>query len=316
MKEKLITILQKYSQEEWNTFIRAILFKQKTDININFLGQDLVTKIMNLYRIVNEKDKLLLKYLFDSCGYNLRTITKIETNSEQIYILIYLVYSTVPFEIKTDINKIIRLGTLKDMSFFDDDLEHMLLKAYIQMEDSKNPILKDIFINKERRGYEIYLRLNYFSHISDNISFNDDIKYLLESANSFTNIDVNVLFNSLIDIYPLQKNIVSLVYLLHERKIEINNNSILIEAFEKAIYNWKRETSNTQIISLILHIEDYINKNDINYKNNTSIMFENIHKFNSDIANKVNKYYQDSNYNTRVYTSDEELFNDIIATAV
>ncbi|MEA5258228.1 hypothetical protein VB264_10595 [Arcicella aquatica] len=313
MREELIKQLEILSQDEWNKFIKQISFNKEVEPNTEFLGDDLPSILLNLYRTINKLNKSILQSYNNAIIYNLKTIDKINSNSQIIYTYLYFVHETKPFEHKKTLTSVLYEDKLKKMFYGSSNLEELLLKSLILLEDSNNPILLEKISNLKLNDYYIYLRILYFSQINlINLSL-ADFEFILTGKKILSEYEGFIYYNANIDIIPNKITLTDFTKHLHKNCINISNNINLKNALNKVIDFWKNKLfSNSPLIDmLILHLEDYFNKKESN-ANLYPKLIDIIYEYDTQLGLTISNYYNDQKYNSRESINRDEFFKNIL----
>ena len=312
MKEQVITKLSEYSQEEFNIFIKKLSFNEKLNFPIIIFGDNFAEIIFGIYRSILKFNRSLISNYFNACIYNLRCIDKVNYNSEIIYTYIYFIHEVRPFDFKRDIFKILQDNELKYLTYGSDNLEEMLLKALIQMEDKNDPILLERIVSSRNKGYYLYLYIYYFAYLGDKKNAFRRIGTILSSIKKLEVESYNFFYHSILDTVPEYLSIRELIKYLIFNNIIIFNNSILINTLNEVLKVFKKRYLDNNLYLYVLFLEDFFNRNMRN-----ALMYPNyldrLEILDFDIFSLVCEYYSTEKiYNSGVSLNYKEIANQVL----
>lgn len=312
MNAKISEKLQQYTQEDWNYLIRGVLFENE---NYNWLfsvGDSPGVILMNIYRSLNAVKGENLLIFFNSCLYNLKVIPKIISNAKQLYTLIYILHETRPVEQRNKIFQVVSGNELANIEYQGYNLEQLLAKTFIQMENQETCLLGEWIYSKPLSGYYLYLRVLYFSQVLDYANALRDICVILKGEVIISEKDTFILFNTLRDIFPRRISFKTFLIYLHTNTIEISEESRLNETLNKALYFWQNSIGDNEFYQiLITHLDDYFNKTCIMTIVKTSYL-ENLINYDAELCNYISRYYRDYGYNNKPFVTAQDLLQSTI----
>ncbi|WP_422081461.1 hypothetical protein [Ulvibacterium sp.] len=301
MKKDTIITLSKYSQERWNQYLMEMSIEATIEPSYEIFGDNFAQRIMSIYRSVLTYKKSLLNVFFAACVNNLRIIDKISENSEIIYTYLYLVHETRPLSQKSALINILRDNDLEKMQYGSDNLEELLLKSLINMEDSKNPVLREkIWRMRGQSDYRLYLYVFYFSYMGDNDIALQELKesFLNLGSQVFHDESYTILVELLVDIIPDYITFTDFLEYFIGGKISLGDyNDKLRYCFNEVVQFYKDNAMGS--LDLIYFIEDYFNQNERNSNLHPGLL-ENLLEFDGKrFSSLINNYYGKRTFNTK-----------------
>lgn len=265
MTENLIKVLNSLNSDQWNDFIFKMSYNIPTNPVSDFLGEYFSNKLMKLYRAIIRHAPHLLEKYFQSCLINLRTIPKIDKNSEIIYNYLYIIHELKPIHFRHDLLSILKDRELSDLEYGSDNLEDMLMKSIVNLEDRGNNEL-NMFLNSMPSifGYKLYLKTISNAYLGNEELTLQSISDILTKEIDFVEDFVEDHANAIIDVVPRYVSYKSLIrYLLKFDIKPMNNRATNLTI--KEILNFWGELEKTMVDSLYLKfLSDILKSNEQN----------------------------------------------------
>lgn len=311
MKKEAIKKLRAKSQSEWNEYIWNLSVNIDTDPDSNIYGDNFIQRIINLHTDILAIDKKLLDPFHSAVIYNLSTIPKSPDNALTLYSLLYLIHETRPIKHFGLLFQVLKDRELESIEYGADNLQHLLVKSMIPMDDRSNPKLKDWFhFATEIKGYNIYLLIYYFSFIGNINLALGHISRFLTAEKSFSE-ETYVSFKMvLIDIIPEYITIKDLLMHFVDNRITISSNPVLTLYLKEIIEEVKNNLYDTGK-QYLLFLEDYFKKSEGNAQINPKFVND-ICEIDNDICMAITDYYQDRSYNLQKFESPKAAAKSIV----
>lgn len=167
MTEKIVEQLGEFDEERWVNYIQELCYDLNPSPSLKSISLELISQLFWIYNELDEANREARLLFVRSLLRYFRTVGPQQTNRKLIYDLIYFVHETKPIEHRADLESMVRDTSYKDLSFGSDNLQLLLAKSYIYLEDSKDLVLEEWLRSKlsPNMPYSLYVIMFYYSYL-------------------------------------------------------------------------------------------------------------------------------------------------------
>ena len=163
MTNQIIEHLTKFDEEDWIDFIQKLRDEEETVPSIKPISLELYQQLFWIYNTFGEVNTSVQSLFTKSLLDVLDTTEPTSRNIRSIYIFIYFILEKKPTKHRKLIATLVRHEKFGDAYFAERNLQLLLIKAYIHIEDKKRLIIQEYLLNNryKKEPYFLYLIMYY-----------------------------------------------------------------------------------------------------------------------------------------------------------
>ncbi len=290
MTQQIIESLSKFDDATWIEYIIELCNGTNPNPSLKPISLMLNEQFFWLYNVLNRYDKKAKLIFTKSLIRFLRTIPSNSDNADLIHTIILFIHETEPLEHRCLVELLVREGSFSNLWIGETNLNLLLVKSYIYIEDPENLYLEEFLTHSllKTQPYYLYLITYYYCYLGHkDKALKSFARFFSDSNINLNNECCDEVYYTLKECVPDYIDIAVFVESVIDKRILFDISNKNLEDSLQRYIDYLKETID---LSVAYFVEDVLKGNLLNYENHYFEIFNTLDG-NDKISNLKRRYY-------------------------
>jgi hypothetical protein len=310
MTQQIIEHLSSLDEASWIEYVVGLCNGTNPSPSLKPISLMLNEQLFWVYNVLNRYDKKAKLIFTKSLIRFLRTIPSNSDNANLVHTIILFIHETEPLEHRSLIESLVRENSFSNLWVGETNLNLLLIKSYIYIEDPENRYLEEFLTYSSLRNqpYYLYLITYYYCYLGYKEKALESFAKCFADSNTNLNKEYcDEVYYTLKECVPDYIDITAFIKSVIDKRIMFDTSNKNLEDSLQRYIDYLKETID---LSVAYFVEDVLKGNLLNYENH---YFEIFNTLDGDdkISQLKHRYYDEQEV---VYRNEQEQSAKILIT--